>query len=70
MADIFDDMAKAFKAGYDAGRAEAADEIESLREALQEIANIKISPEDGVNKYIVFSARTTARVAIGATNYE
>lgn len=70
MADIFDDMAKAFKAGYDAGRAEAADEIERLREALQEIANIKISHEDGVNKYIVFKARTIARIAIGVTNYE
>ena len=44
----------------------AADEIEKLRDALQEIANIKISPEDGVNKYIVFKARSTARAAIGA----
>lgn len=49
---------------------EAADEIEKLRDALQEIANIKISHEDGVNKYIVFKARTIARIAIGVTNYE
>ena len=33
MSDVFDDLAKAFKAGHDAGRSEAADEIERLREA-------------------------------------
>ena len=38
MSDIFDDIAKAFKAGHDAGRSEAADEIERLREALRDIA--------------------------------
>ena len=37
MTDVFDDLAKAFKAGYDAGRNEAADEIERLREALEEL---------------------------------
>ena len=44
---------------------EAADEIERLREALREISKLKISPEDGVNKYIVFMARSIARAAIG-----
>ena len=37
MSDIFDDIARAFKAGHDAGRSEAADEIERLREALEEL---------------------------------
>lgn len=32
MSDVFDDLAKAFKAGHDAGRSESADEIERLRE--------------------------------------
>ena len=31
MTDVFDDLARAFKAGHDAGRSEAADEIERLR---------------------------------------
>ena len=44
---------------------EAADEIERLREALREISKLKISSEDGVNKYIVFMARSIARAAIG-----
>lgn len=70
MADIFDDMAKAFKAGYDAGRAEAADEIEQLVGALKQIAKLKSSPDDGVNKYILFMAVTTARVAIGVNSDE
>ena len=39
MTDVFDDLAKAFKAGYDAGRSESADEIERLREALRYYAN-------------------------------
>lgn len=43
----------------------AADEIERLREALREISKLKISSEDGVNKYIVFMARSIARAAIG-----
>ena len=38
MTDVFDDLAKAFKAGHDAGRSEAADEIERLRDALYECA--------------------------------
>ena len=38
MTDVFDDLAKAFKAGLDAGRSESADEIERLREALREIS--------------------------------
>ena len=46
-------------------RGEAADEIERLREALREISKLKISSEDGVNKYIVFMARSIARAAIG-----
>ena len=37
MSDVFDDLAKAFKAGHDAGRSESADEIEWLREALEVI---------------------------------
>lgn len=40
MSDIFDDIAKAFKAGHDAGRSEAADEIERLREALSAMADV------------------------------
>lgn len=40
-------------------------EIERLREALREISKLKISSEDGVNKYIVFMARSIARAAIG-----
>lgn len=36
MSDIFDDIARAFKAGHDAGRSEAADEIERLRDELHE----------------------------------
>ena len=39
MTDVFDDLAKAFKAGYDAGLSESADEIERLREALRKIAD-------------------------------
>ena len=39
MTDVFDDLAQAFKAGYDAGRSESADEIERLREALRYYAN-------------------------------
>lgn len=54
MADVFDDLAKAFKAGYDAGRNEAADEIERLREALQQI--IKLKPS-GIEGYYVRIAR-------------
>ena len=38
MTDVFDDLAKAFKAGLDAGRSEYADEIERLRAALHECA--------------------------------
>lgn len=37
MTDVFDDLAKAFKAGLDAGRSESADEIERLRTALEYI---------------------------------
>lgn len=37
MTDVFDDLAKAFKAGLDAGRSESADEIERLRAVLCEI---------------------------------
>ena len=36
MSDVFDDLAKAFKAGHDAGRSESADEIERLREAIRQ----------------------------------
>lgn len=43
----------------------AADEIERLKDALKGIAKLKISPEDSVNKYIVFMARSMARAAIG-----
>ena len=65
MADIFDDMAKAFKAGYDAGRAEAADEIEQLVGALKQIAKLKSSPDDNVNEHILIMAKVMARVAVG-----
>lgn len=37
MTDVFDDLAKAFKAGLDAGRSESADEIERLRRENQEL---------------------------------
>lgn len=37
MTDVFDDIAKAFKAGFDAGRSESADEIERLRKENQEL---------------------------------
>ena len=37
MTDVFDDLAKAFKAGFDAGRADSADEIERLRKENQEL---------------------------------
>ena len=36
MTDVFDDLAKAFTAGLDAGRSESADEIERLREAIRQ----------------------------------
>ena len=60
MTDVFDDLAKAFKAGHDAGRSEAADEIERLREALRWIAD---NPFDGENPAHLM--RLTARAALG-----
>lgn len=45
-------------------------EIEQLVGALKQIAKLKSSPDDGVNKYILFMAITTARVAIGVNNDE
>ena len=37
MTDVFDDLAKAFKAGFDAGRSESADEIKWMRKENQEL---------------------------------
>ena len=37
MTDVFDDLAKAFKAGFDVGRSESADEIEWMRKENQEL---------------------------------
>ena len=56
MTDVFDDLAKAFKAGHDAGRSEAADEIERLREALREIKGLGFNDHASKAIHIAFTA--------------
>lgn len=67
MTDMFDDLAKAFKAGHDAGRSEAADEIERLREALEYIIEYCEDPFLVRENKIEHTLRK-ARAALGEEN--